>query len=318
MGARVGLIGRMRACVVAVPWLLAAGAAHAQAPANPQPPSFLQLVTTLEGFGQTGHFDTGNPNTTNSFGARGVGVSVGTRLGEHLMIALRGQEAWTNVDLNQLPQTISVHSQSVGLRALVEFAPFAWDTTVSYAIDDNFTDLGPFFGTAQWKGREWAVDTALRAKLPVAIFVVEPSLGARYNSLIDDGYTSNGLVAAFLPDQGRSTDTYRAALKIGVPIHLDQYGTLVPWIAGEESRTTNPHAPLGSLTDITGMAGGHYVFNLPDLESPVPFPAQTWRTASAGFRLDVTPSFFVDGEAVRSVNDLGSWTAYQLKATVKF
>src|ERR1700692_263998 len=86
MGARVGLTGRMRACVVAVAWLWAAGAAQAQPPANLQAPSFLQLVTTLEGFGQTGHFDTGNPNTTNSFGVRGGGFSVGTRLGGHPMI----------------------------------------------------------------------------------------------------------------------------------------------------------------------------------------------------------------------------------------
>ncbi len=323
LGVRVGIIGRMSACtcMVLMTWLLAATFAHAQMPTKAEPVTPVapyQLITSVEGFGQSGHFDTGDPSTNNLFSLRGYGVSVGSRLGEHLMLALRGQEAWTNVNLNLGSQTLSVRSQSVGLRALVEFAPFAWDTTVSYAFDDNQTLYIPLIGTAQWKGTEWAIDTVLRAKLPVAIFEVEPLVGARINSLHDFGYTTSGFFPVVLPEQTRSTDTYRAALKIGVPIHLDQYGTITPWIAGEESRTTNPHPPIGYLTDLTGMAGGHYVFNLPNLENPTPFPAQTWRTVSAGLHLDVMPQFSVDAEAVRAVNDLGSWTAYRLLAVIRF
>jgi hypothetical protein len=297
---------------------LAAGCAQAQAPAVPPVPSYPQLFTALEGFGQTGHFDTGNVNTTNTFGVRGGGFQVGARVNEHLLIALRGQESWTNVSLTDLSQTISVRSQSVGLRMLVEFAPFAWDTTASYAFDDNSTIAIPLIGTAQWQGREWAVDTALRAKLPVGFLLIEPALGARTNTLHDNGFATSGFFMVTVPPQARDTDTYRGELKIGAPVHLDRFGTLTPWASGEVSRTTNPHPPLGYLTDLTGMAGGHYVFNVPAAESPVPFPSQTWRTARGGFRLDVTPSFSVDALYVHSWNDLGSWNAYQLTAMVKF
>jgi hypothetical protein len=318
----VGIIGRMSACVVLLPCLLAAGAAAAAdaqlPPPAPAPVPAYRLITSVEGFGQTGHFDTGIAATNNTFGLRGFGVSVGGQLGEHLMLALRGQEAWTKVGLTLAPQDISVRSQSVGARALVEFAPFAWDTTVSYAFDDNQTIYMPLIGTAQWKGTEWAIDTVLRARLPVAVFEVEPLLGARINSLHDFGYATSGFFQVVLPEQTRSTNTYRAALKIGVPIHLDQYGTFTPWIGGEESRTTNPHGPLGYLTELTGMAGGHYVFNTSDQEGPVPFPAQTWRTVRAGFHFDVMPQFTVDAEAVHAINDLGSWTAYRMQAVIRF
>jgi hypothetical protein len=318
----VGIIGWIGAVSLVALLLFAPRAAEAQQVVGPLIESYPRLVTSAEGFGQTGRFDTGNLNTASTFSARGYNVSLGVRLGEHLMIALRGQESRTDVNLSLAAQSLSVRSRSYGVRTLVNVGPVVWDTTASQGFNDNSTTLPDFFGGpplgAQWHGREWAVDTMLGLRLPVGFVVVEPLAGARVNVLHDDGYTTGGFLPITVPGQFRSTTTYRGEMKLSAPIRLDQFGTLTPWASGEVSRTTNPHPPIGFLTELTGMAGGHYVFNLPNLESPVPFPAQTWRTARAGLRLDVSPSFAMGGSAVWSWNDQGNWMAYRFDATVKF
>jgi hypothetical protein len=219
------------------------------------------------------------------------------------------------------PQTISVHSRSYGVRTLFDYWWFDWDTTASVGFNDNSTVIPDFFGgpptVAVWHGREWAVVSTVGAKVPVGFLVVEPRAGARVIALNDEGYSAGFF---FVPNQFRSTTTWLGQVKLSAPFHLDDRGILTPWISGEVSRTTNPHPPLGFLTELTGMAGGHYVFNLPQLETANggPFPAQTWRTASAGLRLDVTPSFSMDASAVWSWNDLGNWMGYHWNATVRF
>lgn len=298
---------------------LAPGGAGAQQAAVPRGDWYPQLVTSVDVYGQSGQFNTGNLNNAHLYGARAYDVALGVRLGEHLMIAFRGQEAWTNASLTLAPQTINVHSRSYGVRTLVDVGWFDWDTTASVGFNDNSTSIPDFFGGPPtigiWHGREWAVVSTVGAKVPVGFLVVEPRAGARVNALHDEGYTAGFF---FVPDQFRSTTTWLGQAKISAPIHLDQYGILTPWIAGEVSRTNNPHPPLGFLTDLTGMAGGHYVFNVPELEGPGAFPGQTWRTASAGLRLDVTPSFIMDGSVTFSTNDLGSWLGYRWNAVVKF
>jgi hypothetical protein len=316
------VIGRIVASVWVVLLVIAPRLAEAQQAGGNALFPFAQVVTSAEGFGQTGRFDNGSLTTAHQFSTRAYNVSLGVRLGEHLMIALRGQESRTDVSLSLAPQNITVHSRSIGVRTLVNVGPVVWDTTASRATNDNSTELPDLFGGpplgAAWHGREWAVDTALALRLPVSVFVVEPIAGARVNTLHDDGYITGGLLPLGVPGQFRSTTTYRGELKVSAPIRLDQFGTLTPWASGEVSRTTNPNPPLGVLTELTGMAGGHYVFNLPELESTVPFPSQTWRTARAGLRLDVSPSFAMGGGAVWSWNDQGNWMAYRFDATVKF
>jgi hypothetical protein len=318
----VGIIGRIVVFAYVVLLLLAPDGASAQQSAGPLAPFNLQLVTSVDGYGQSAKFNTGNPNNAHLYSAKAYDVSLGVRLGEHLLIAFRGQEAWTNVSLTLAPQTINVHSRSYGVRTRVDVGPFDWDTTASLGFNDNSTSIPDFFGGpplgAIWHGREWAVVSTLGVKVPLGFLVVEPRGGARVNALHDDGYSTGGFFAIAVPGQFRSTTTWIGEAKISAPIRLDQFGTLTPWVSGEVSRTSNPHPPLGVLTDLTGMAGGHYVFNLPDLEGPGAFPGQTWRTASAGLRLDVSPSFTLDGMAVWSFNDLGSWQAYRFGATVRY
>ena len=278
-----------------------------------------QLVTSVDVYGQSGAFDTGNLNNAHLYHARAYDVSLGVRLFDHALIAFRGQEAWTDVSLTLAPQTISVHSRSYGIRTVFDYWWFDWDTTASVGFNDNSTVIPDAFGgpptVAIWHGREWAVVSTVGAKVPVGFLVVEPRAGGRVNVLNDEGYSSGFF---FVPNQFRSTTTWLGQLKLSAPFHLDDRGILTPWVSGEVSRTTNPHPPLGFLTDLTGMAGGHYVFNVPELEGPGAFPAQTWRTASAGLRLDVTPSFVMDASAIWSSNDLGSWMGYHWMATVKF
>jgi len=306
--------------------MLAPDGARAADAAIPPPvqraPWYPQLVTSVDVYSQSAQFDTGNLNNAHTYGARAYDVSLGARFGDYFLVALRGQEAWTNVFLTLAPQTISVHSRSYGLRTRFAYAWFDWDTIASVGYNDNFTVIPGFFGgppsSASWTGREWAVVSTVGAKVPVAFLVFEPRAGARVNLLHDAGYNTGGFFGVQVPEQVRSTTTWLGRLKIGAPIHLDEFGILTPWIGGEVSRTTNPHPPLGFLTELTGMAGGHYVLNVPQLEGPGPFPGQTWRTASAGLRLDVTPSFTMDASAVWSWNDLGNWRAYHWSAVVKF
>jgi autotransporter-like protein len=285
-----------------------------------QPEPFFVPVVSAEGFGQTGRFDTGDLNTAHTFGTHGYDVSFGARLGRHLMIALRGQETWTDVELYLAPQTISVHSRSLGVRTRVEVGPVFWDTTASRGTNRNSTAifLGPGVApaAAQWGGREWAVDSIVGGLFPLGPVFVEPFAGGRVNTLQDDGYTTDA--TGTVPGQFRSTTTFRGGVKLGAPIRLDEVGTLTPWVRGEVSRTSNPHPPLGAVTDLTGMAGGHYVFALPQFESPGPFPGQTWRTVSAGVSLDVSPAYTLTASAVWSGNDLGSWLAYRLNAAIRF
>lgn len=147
--------------------------------------------------------------------------------------------------------------------------------------------------------------------------VFEPLGGVRIVRLHDDGFTTTGIIPITVPAQSRSDTSWRAQGTLSAPIVLDQ-GTVTPWVAGEIRRSNNPHPPLGVLTDLTGMAGGHYILNVPELESPTPFPAQTWRSVSAGLRVDVAPSFFLAATGMWSFNDLGSWSGYKVNATVKF
>jgi hypothetical protein len=291
-------------------------------PAPVRPAWYPELVTSVDVYGQSAKYDTGNLNNAHLYGARAVDVSLGVRFGEHLMVGFRTQEAWTNVSLTLAPQTIDVHSRSYGVHTLLSYGWFDWDTLASVGYNDNSTVIPGFFGgppsTASWQGREWAVLSTVGAKVPVGFLIVEPRAGARVNLLHDDGYNTGGPFGISVPEQVRSTTTWLGQAKISAPIRLDQAGILTPWIGGEISRTTNPHPPLGVLTDLTGMAGGHYVLNVPEQEGPGPFPAQTWRTASVGLRLDVTPSFTMDASAVWSWNDLGSWMAYQWGAVVRF
>jgi len=291
-------------------------------PAVERPPWYPQLVTSADVYGQSAQFNTGNPNNANTSNAHAYDVSVGARFGDYALIAFRGQEAWTNVFLTMAPQTIAVHSRSYGVRTRFAYGWVDWDTLASVGHNDNFTVIPGFFGgppsVASWTGREWAVVSTVGAKVPLAFLVFEPRAGARVNLLHDAGYNTGGLFGFQVPAQVRSATTWLGQLKVGAPIHLDAFGILTPWIGGEVSRTNNPHPPLGYLTELTGMAGGHYVFNVPQSEGPGPFPGQTWRTASAGLRLDVTPSFTTEASAVWSGNDLGSWTAYHWSAKVKF
>jgi hypothetical protein len=299
----------------------AAAAELAVAP-PPSPWWFPQLVTSVDVYGQSGTFNTNNPNNAHLYGARAYDVSLGARFGDYALIAFRAQEAWTNVSLTLNPQTIDVHSRSYGIRTLFTYRWLDWDTTASVGYNDNSTVFPGFFGLppsgAIWHGREWAVVSTVGAKVPVGFLVIEPRAGARVNLLHDQGFDTGGFAGFQVPEQVRSTTTWLGQAKISAPIHLDAMGILTPWVAGEISRTTNPHPPLGFLTEITGMAGGHYVFNVPESEGPGPFPAQTWRTASAGLRLDVTPSFTMDASAVWSWNDLGNWMAYHWTAAVRF
>jgi hypothetical protein len=323
VSGNVRTIGRIGAVAFVVLLFLAPDGARAAD--QPVPPPLVsswypQLVTSADVYGQSAQFNTGNLNNAHLYGARAYDVSLGVRFGDHLLIAFRGQEAWTNVSLTLQPQTISVHSRSYGVRTRVDVGPVDWDTIASVGFNDNFTSIPDPFGgpdsAAAWHGREWAVVSTLGVKLPVGFLVIEPRAGARVNLLHDEGYLAG---FTLVTEQVRSTTTWLGQTKISAPIRLDQFGTLTPWIAGEVSRTTNPHPPLGFLTDLTGMAGGHYVINSPAfLEGPGAFPAQTWRTASAGLRLDVTPSFTMDASAVWSSNDLGSWMGYHWSAAVKF
>ena len=302
---------------------LPAAAADQGVPA-PAPLAFRpQLVTSIEGDYVSGRFDTGNPNTAHQFDTRAYNVFLGTQLGEHLLIGGRFQEAWTNANMSLVTQNQHVHSQSWGLRSLVTFQPVTWDTTVSAGIDNNSLSIADPFGffppmTAAWHGREWALDSALRARLPVGFLVFEPLGGVRVVKLHDEGFTTSGIIPLTVPAQSRSDTSWRARGTISAPIRLDQFGTLTPWVAGEIRRSNNPHPPLGVLTDLTGMAGGHYIFNTAFLEGPTAFPAQTWRTASAGMRLDVSPSFVLEATGVWNFNDLGRWWGYKANATVKF
>ena len=291
----------------------------------PDPPPLLypQLVVSADGVWQNGRFDTGNPTTAHQFTARAYNVSLGARLGEHLLIALRGQESWTDVNLTLVPTQIHVHSQSYGVRTVVTFSPVVWDTTASAAIDNNSIFIpdptgfiGPMAGV--WHGREWALDSSLSARLAVGFLVFEPLGGVRVVKLHDEGFMTGGVFPVVVPPQNRSDTSYRAQGTVSAPIRLDQYGTLTPWVAGEYRRSNNPHPPIGSLTDLTGMAGGHYIFNLPFLESPGPFPHQVWRTASLGLRLDVSPSFTWAATGVWSRNDVGHWFGYRVNATIRF
>lgn len=301
-----------------------AGAADAALPppAAERPPWYPQLVTSVDVYGQTAQFNTGNLNNANTSSAHAYDVSVGARFGDYALVEFRGQEAWTNVFLTLAPQTISVHSRSYGLHTRFAYGWFDWDTIASVGYNDNATVIPGFFGGpssfANWTGREWAVVSTVGAKVPLAFLVFEPRAGARVNLLHDAGYNTGGLFGVQVPEQVRSTTTWLGQLKVGAPIHLDAFGILTPWVGGEVSRTTNPHPPLGVLTDLTGMAGGHFVFNTPDQEGPGPFPAQTWRTASTGLRLEVTPSFSMDASATWSWNDLGTWMGYRWTAEVKF
>jgi hypothetical protein len=291
----------------------------------PEPPLavYPKLVTSFEGDYLTGQFDTGNPSSAHQFDSRAYNVSLGVRLNEHLLISARYQEAWTNANLSLVPQSLRVHSQSWGLRALVNVAPVVWDTTVSAGIDNNSTAISDPFGffpplNAFWHGREWAVDSSVSARLPLGFLILEPLAGVRVVKLHDEGFTTDGFIPLTVPAQSRSDTSWRGQGTVSAPIRLDESGTLTPWASGEIRRSNNPHPALGVLTDLTGMAGGHYVFNLPFLESPVPFPAQTWKTASAGLRLDVSPSYFMAATTVWSFNDRGSWWGYRVNATVKF
>ena len=315
----IRLLGAVALIMLLAPRVFAADLLD-KAPPRVEPEWFFQPVVSAEGFGQTGRFDTGDFTTAHTFGTHGYDLSLGARLGRHLMIALRGQEAWTDVDLYLAPQTISVHSRSLGLRTRVEVGPVFWDTTASRANDENSTSIFLGAGTppavAQWSGHEWAVDSIVGAYVPVGPVFFEPFAGGRVNTLKDDGYTTDA--TGTIPGQFRSTTTYRGGLRIGAPIHLDAFGILTPWVRAEVSRTTNPHPPLGVLTDLTDMAGGHYVFALPQFESPGPFPGQTWRTASAGLSLDVSPAYTLSTRVVWSGNDLGSWLAYTLDAKIRF
>jgi hypothetical protein len=315
-------VNRIGGVLSVVLLLLASEGARAAEPAAVRPWWYPELVTSVDVYGQSAQFNTGNLNTAHLYRAQAYDVSLGVRLGEHLMVAFRGQEAWTNVSLTLAPQTIDVHSRSYGVRTLLSYWWFDWDTTASVGFNDNSTSIPDFFGGppmgAIWHGREWAVVSTVGATVPVGFLVVEPRAGARVNLLHDQGYDTGGIFGIVVPEQVRSTTTWLGQAKISAPIHLDQMGILTPWIGGEISRTTNPHPPLGFLTELTGMAGGHYVLNVPEQEGPGPFPAQTWRTASVGLRLDVTPSFTMDASAVWSWNDLGSWTAYQWGAVVRF
>lgn len=302
--------------------VLAPDIAGAQQVATPPAPVYPQVVTSVDGYWQSGKFDTGNINTAHRFDARAYDVSLGVRLTDYLMISLRGQEAWTDVNLTLVPQSINVHSQSVGLRAVVNVEPLVWDTTVSYAVNDNSTNIPDPFGnaplTAQWHGREWALDSSVSLSVPVGIFVLEPLGGVRLISLDDDGYTTGGFLPLTVPAQTRTSTSFRGQGKISLPIRLDQYGTLTPWVSGEVRHTSEAHPPIGSLTDLTGMAGGHYVFNLANLEGPGPFPGRTWTTASGGLRLDISDSYTLGATAVWSFNDAGSWRGYWLNAIVRF
>jgi hypothetical protein len=291
-----------------------------KAPLLPTAPWY-QLVASVDVYGQSGAFDTGNFANAHLYHARAYDVQVGVRLFDHALIAFRGQEAWTDVSLTLAPQTIAVHSRSFGVHTVFDYWWFDWDTLASVGYNDNSTVIPGFFGAppsgAIWHGSEYAVVSTVGAKVPIGFVVFEPRAGARVIHLHDDGYNDVAL-GLMIPEQMRSTITWLGQAKISAPFHLDDRGILTPWVSGEVSRTTNPHPPLGFLTDLTGMAGGHYVFNVPELEGPGPFPAQTWRTASAGLRLDITPSFSMDASAIWSWNDLGNWMGYHWNATVRF
>jgi hypothetical protein len=306
---------------------MAAGSAVAAdqpLPATEPPVPFApRLVTSLEGDYLKGHYDTGNAFSAHQFDSRAANVFLGVDFGRYLLLGLRYQEAWTHVNMSLVSQSQKTQSQSWGLRAAVKLDPFVWDTTVSSGIDHNaisIIDPTGFFPpmNATWSGREWAVDSALSARLALGAVVFEPLGGVRTVKLHDDGYTTDGIIAAMLPPQSRSDTSLRAKATLSVPVQLDQFGTFTPWIAGELRRSRNPHPPIGVLTDLTGMAGGHYILNLPFLESPTPFPAQTWRSLSGGLRLDVSPSFYLAATGEWSVNALGHWEGYKVSATVKF
>ncbi len=320
-GGSVCITTRIGGLALMALWLLApadAGAADAAIPLV-SASSYPQFVTAVDVYSQSAQYNTGNLFNDHLYRALAYDVTLGLQANEHFLIAFRGQEAWVNVFLPLAPQTIDVHSRSYGLRARFNWWWFDWDTTASLGFNDNSTSFPDIFGgpptVANWTGREYAVVSTVGARVPLGFLVFEPRGGGRVNALNDDGYTAGFIM---LPAQFRSTTTWIGQAKISAPIHLDEFGILTPWVSGEVSRTTNPNPPLGVLTDLTGMAGGHYVINIPAFEGPGPFPGQTWRTASAGLRLDVTPSFYMDASAIWSWADLGNWRGYHWSAVVKF
>ena len=144
MSGNVRTIGRIGAGAFVVLLFLAPDGARAAD--QPVPPPLVsswypQLVTSVDVYGQSAQFNTGNLNNAHLYGARAYDVSLGVRLGEHLMIAFRGQEAWTNASLTLAPQTINVHSRSYGVRTLVNVGWFDWDTTASVGFNDNSTTI---------------------------------------------------------------------------------------------------------------------------------------------------------------------------------
>src|SRR5262249_49310404 len=118
---RVDRMYRTGAVLFVVLMMFAApqGAWAEQAPTAPSSlVSYPQFFTSVDGYWQGGTFNTGSNTTAHASSARAFDASVGVRFNDYLLVALRGQEAVTNVNLTLAPQTIMVHSHSFGLRTL--------------------------------------------------------------------------------------------------------------------------------------------------------------------------------------------------------